>query len=77
MIGDYQTVIDLANSVIRRMQHVEEAYYYRSLAYAALGKMNLAIVDMQRAVHDNGNLQVAVEALARLQAGEVPPAEKL
>jgi len=77
MIGDYQTVIDLANSVIRRMQHIEEAYYYRSLAYAALGKMNLAIVDMQRAVHDNGNLQVAVEALARLQAGEVPPAEKL
>ncbi|PJF34827.1 MAG: hypothetical protein CUN49_13650, partial [Candidatus Thermofonsia Clade 1 bacterium] len=65
MIGDYQTVIDLANSVIQRMQHVEEAFYYRSLAYAALGKMNLAIVDMQRAVRDNGNLQAAVEALTR------------
>ncbi|MDW8299249.1 MAG: C39 family peptidase [Anaerolineae bacterium] len=76
-IGDYQTVIDLANSVIQRMQHVEEAYYYRSLAFAALGKMNLAIVDMQRAVRDNGNLQAAAEALARLQAGEVPPAQRL
>ncbi len=77
MIGDYQTVIDLANSVIQRTQHIEETYYYRSLAYAALGKMNLAIVDMQRAVRDNSNLQVAVDALARLQAGELPPAERL
>ncbi|MFQ3534869.1 MAG: C39 family peptidase [Aggregatilineales bacterium] len=77
MIGDYQTVIDLANSVIQRSQHIEETYYYRSLAYAALGKMNLAVVDMQRVVRDNSNLQVAVDALARLQAGEVPPPERL
>lgn len=77
MIGDYQTVIDLASSVIQRTQHVEETYYYRGLAYAALGKMNLAIVDMQRAVRDNANLQAAAEALTRLQAGEVPPPERL
>lgn len=77
MIGDHQTVIDLANSVIQRSQHIEETFYYRSLAYAALGKMNLAIVDMQRAVRDNGNLQAAVDALSRLQAGELPTAERL
>ncbi len=77
MMGDYQTVIDLANSVIQRSQHIEETYYYRGLAYAALGKMNLALVDMQHVVRYNGNLQAAADALARLQAGELPKAETL
>jgi tetratricopeptide (TPR) repeat protein len=76
-VGDYNTVIDLASAVAKRMPHLEETYYYRGLAYAAAGQPERAMTDLQQAARFNPNFPYAALALADLQAGRQPAPETL
>lgn len=75
--GDYQMVVTLADTVIKRIKYIEEAFYYRGLAHAALGKQAQAIADLKLATNFNPNLQAAGLALSQLEAGQQPVPEVL
>lgn len=70
--GDYKSIIDLSNAVIKRMPTIEESFYYRGLAYAAQGDRAKAEADLQVAVKVNTNFDPAAIALAEVQSGNVP-----
>lgn len=76
-VGDYRTVLDLANAVLNRVKYVEETFYYRALAYAALGQRDAAVADLQYAAHFNPNFNPAQTALVQLQSGVSPVPEVL
>ncbi len=65
-IGRYQDVIELADVTLNQRPYFEESYYYRGLAYQALGNEREAQADLERAVDFNPNFQPAVDALAAL-----------
>lgn len=50
-VGRYQDVINLANTTFFWVGQpvLEESYYWRGLAYAALGQTNLALADFEKA----------------------------
>lgn len=77
--GDHHRVIALANSVIARTTKVsiEEAFYYRGVASAALGVMDQAKSDLERAAQLNTNFMQAQSALAQLRSGVLPIPEML
>jgi len=62
--GRYQDVINLANTTFTWASKpvLEESYYWRGMAYQALGKTNLAIADLKKAAALNPNF-----ALPRLE----------
>jgi tetratricopeptide (TPR) repeat protein len=62
--GRYQEVIALADSVIRTTTSIEEPYYWRGQASAALGNAGAARQDWQRALRLNPNYALASQALA-------------
>ena len=69
-MGRYDDVIRLANSVDQSSgYYVEEAWYYRGLAYAAQGDAQRAINDFQRVLNFNHNYTPAQEALSAVQSG--------
>ena len=69
-MGRYDDVIRLANSVDQSSgYYVEEAWYYRGLAYAAKGDAQRAINDFQRVLNFNHNYTPAQEALSAVQSG--------
>lgn len=69
-MGRYDDVIRLANSVDQSSgYYVEEAWYYRGLAYAAKGDQQRAINDFQRVLNFNHNYTPAQEALSAVQSG--------
>ena len=69
-MGRYDDVIRLANSVDQSSgYYVEEAWYYRGLAYAAKGDAQRAISDFQRVLNFNHNYTPAQEALSAVQSG--------
>jgi tetratricopeptide (TPR) repeat protein len=76
-VGDYQTVLDLANAVIRRIRYIEETFYYRGLASAALGLRDQATNDLRYAAGFNPNFAPAQTALVQLQSGINPVPEVL
>jgi len=55
--GRYQDVINLANTTFTWASKpvLEESYYWRGMAYQALGKSNLAITDLKKAAALNPN----------------------
>jgi tetratricopeptide (TPR) repeat protein len=55
--GRYQDVINLANTTFTWASKpvLEESYYWRGMAYQALGKSNLAIADLKKAAALNPN----------------------
>jgi len=67
----YQDIINLANTTLVAMgeQTVEETFYWRGLAYAALGNLPSAKDDLEQAVSLNINYQAAQDALAILNEG--------
>jgi hypothetical protein len=71
--GRYQDVIDLANTTFAWVSQpvLEESYYWRALAYEALGESERAIKDLKKALNINPNFTLAREALQRLGV-EVP-----
>ncbi len=69
-VGRYDDVIRLADNLERTSEsYVEEAWYYRGLAYAAKGDANNAIAQFQRALNFNPNFTPAAESLAAVQNG--------
>jgi tetratricopeptide (TPR) repeat protein len=67
-MGRYEDVIALADDVLKRKES-EEAYYYKALALEKQGEVNLAIIQLQHAVHANKNFDLAKQALERLKGG--------
>jgi tetratricopeptide (TPR) repeat protein len=68
-MGRYDDVINLADTTLSTMgeQTIEETFYWRGLARAALGDVSGAIADLEEAVRLNANYAAASEALAQLQ----------
>jgi hypothetical protein len=66
--GRYQDVINLANTTFTWVGKftLEESFYWRGLAYAALGNMSQAQSDLSKAVQLNPNYAAALEALQNL-----------
>jgi tetratricopeptide (TPR) repeat protein len=64
--GRHQEVIALADSVIRTTTSIEEPYYWRGQAAAALGNPGAAQQDWQRALRLNSNYAPASQALAAM-----------
>ncbi len=79
MAGDYKTVLELANNVINSSKRIfiEEAYYYRGLASAAVGIRAQATSDLERTLQLNPNFAPAQSALAELRSGVIPVPETL
>lgn len=70
--GRYQDVIDLAKTTIAWVGKpvLEETYFWRGMAYEALGKHNQAVKDLRKAVKLNPLFTVAKEQLARLTGSQ-------
>ncbi|MDJ0752001.1 MAG: C39 family peptidase [Ardenticatenaceae bacterium] len=66
-IGRYQDVIDLADATLYQRPYFEESYYYRGLAYQALGNQREARKDLNRAAEFNPRFHQAEQALAALE----------
>ena len=66
--GRYQDVINLANTTFTWASKpvLEESYYWRGMAYQALGKSNLAITDLKKAAALNPNYTLPRLELQRL-----------
>jgi hypothetical protein len=66
--GRYQDLIDLANTTFAWVGRpvLEESYYWRALAYEALGNRNQAISDLKKALNINPNFTLARQALEEL-----------
>lgn len=66
--GRYQDVINLANTTLAWVSKpvLEETYYWRGMAYEALGSQNQAISDYKKAATLNPNFAPPREALQRL-----------
>lgn len=65
-VGRYQDVIELADVTLNQRPYFEESYYYRGLAYQALGDLAAARTDLEYAVDFNPNYLAASQALAAL-----------
>jgi tetratricopeptide (TPR) repeat protein len=77
-LGRYDDVLRLADNLDSTSQnYVEEAWYYRGLAYAALGRMDDAITQFERVLRFNENFTLATDAITAIQSGTfvapVPP----
>jgi tetratricopeptide (TPR) repeat protein len=66
--GRYQDVVDLANTTFTWVGKgvLEESFYWRGMAYAALGVTNQAVKDLKRAAELNPNYAAPREALKTL-----------
>lgn len=66
--GRYQDVISLANTTFSWVGQpvLEESYYWRGLAYEAIGKIDLAVADLKKAALLNPNYALPREHLQRL-----------
>jgi tetratricopeptide (TPR) repeat protein len=69
-VGNYGQVIALTQT---SSSYVEETFYWRGLAEAALGKTAQAIEDFRRALKFNPNFTLAADKLAQVQNGNYTP----
>ena len=67
--GRFEDVILLADFTLANGPYFEEAYYYKGLAYAALGDREQAEENFQNAIDFNPNFLPAQTALDRLRTG--------
>ena len=69
--GRYADVIELANATLGRMKvpNLEESFYWRGRAQAALGKIEAARADLQQALKFNPHYAEAQAALDALKVG--------
>jgi hypothetical protein len=65
-VGRYQDVIALVDETLATTQSVEDLYYWRGQARAALGNPDAAYADWQQALRLNPTYQPAQQALAGL-----------
>lgn len=70
--GLYQSTIDLTNAALAtvRRGRLEESYYWRGRAHAALGNHEAALRDLSLAVSLRAGFTEAEEALRNLQSGQ-------
>ncbi len=73
-VGRYDDVLRLATTTLQAMSEpvLEEAFYWRGRAYAALGDANAARADFQRALRAHPGYPPAQDALQALQQGASP-----
>lgn len=66
--GRYQDVVDLTTSALNRLKHrnLEEAHYWRGMAYESLGHQTQAAEDYRAAIAIRPGYTAAIEALNRL-----------
>lgn len=64
--GRYQEVVNLASATLASAGNLEESFYWRGLAYEALGDVEAARRDLGQAVRYNPNFAAAQQALAAL-----------
>jgi len=67
-VGRYEEVISLAQSNLQGASELEESYYWRGMAYAALGDTSQALSDLRTALQYNPNFAAAQVALDELNA---------
>ncbi len=67
--GRYEDMILLADATLKDRPYFEEAFYYKGLAQAALGDVNGARTNLQKAVNFNPHFTPAVDALTQLENG--------
>ena len=69
-LARYQDVIDLANTTFTWVGQpvLEESYYWRGMAYLAVGQQNAAINDLQKAAQLNPNYPLPRLELEKLGA---------
>jgi tetratricopeptide (TPR) repeat protein len=65
-VGRYDEVISLADATLRRVEDVEELYYWKGRAFLAQGHVDLARRSFARAVELNVHYAEAARALADL-----------
>lgn len=68
-VGRFQDVITLANNTEASTVYVEELYYWRGMALAALGQRDLALNEFNKAVSYNPNFTLAADRRAQIEAG--------
>lgn len=74
-LGRYNDVIELANNTENTTTYVEETFYWRGMALAALGRHDEAITQLERALSVNRNFTAAQAALDLINSGQyVAPA---
>lgn len=74
-LGRYNDVIELADNTESTTEYVEETYYWRGLAYAALGRTGEALAELDRARTFNPNFTAAHTAYDEVLNGQyVAPA---
>jgi tetratricopeptide (TPR) repeat protein len=66
--GRYQDVLNLANTTLAWVSApvLEESYYWRGMAYEALGQQNQAVADFQKSARINPNYAAPRDELQRL-----------
>ncbi len=67
--GRYYDVIRLAKETEAITTEIEETVYWRGLAYAALGRADESLADLNTALTRNPNFDPARQALAQIEAG--------
>ncbi|MBI5929450.1 MAG: C39 family peptidase [Chloroflexi bacterium] len=73
-VGRYEDVVRLANDVDRSSGgYVEEASYYRGLAYAAQTDFTRALTQFENVLRFNPNFTPAAEAITAVQSGTYTP----
>lgn len=73
-IGRFQDVITLANNTQATTEYVEETYYWRGMAEAALGQRDAALNDFNQAIAFNHNFAAAQTSKTQVENGTfVPP----
>lgn len=69
-IARYDDVVTLANNTEATTVYVEETNYWRGMAYAALGRTDDAIAQLDAALRFNRNFTPAADAKALIESGE-------
>lgn len=73
-LGRYSDVLQLADSLDRTSQnYVEEAWYYRGLAYAAQGNYNQALAQLEQVIRFNEHYTPATEAINAIRNNQFTP----
>jgi tetratricopeptide (TPR) repeat protein len=67
-VGRYEEIISLAQSNLQGANELEESYYWRGMAHAALGNTSQALSDLRTALQYNPNFAAAEAALNELNA---------
>ncbi len=71
--GNYANVLALVQSALNSTLDVEETYYWKAMAEAAMGQTASAEADFQRVLRFNPNFTLAADRLTELQTQKFAP----